>query len=50
MGVGGGEDWRQAAARLRAAYMPPLRSDGNGQVEGSRPLPTMRGETGCAKQ
>ena len=35
------EDWRQAAGRLRAAYMPPLRSDGNGQAEGSRPLPTM---------
>ena len=23
---------------------------GNGQAEGSRPLPTMRGEAGCAKQ
>ena len=31
-----------AYARLRAAYMPPLLSDVNGQAEGSRPLPTMR--------
>ena len=44
------EDWRQAVGRWRAAYMPPLRSDGNGQAEGSRPLPTMWGDRGTKRK
>ena len=39
-----------AGRKGRAAYMPPLRSDGNGQAEGSRPLPTLWGAPGCVKQ
>ena len=43
------EDWRQAMGRLRAGHARPLRGGwkgervlaGNGQAEGSRPLPTM---------
>ena len=30
--------------------MPPLRSDGNGQAEGSRPLPTMWGDRGTKRK
>ena len=30
--------------------MPPLRSDENGQAEGSRPLPTMWGDRGTKRK
>ena len=36
---GGGGRLAGAGREGRAAYMPPLRSDGNGQLEGSRPPP-----------